>query len=148
MIELKKIKVVLNPSPRPSPKGEGEKGKAGEISVTIQEANAVIGLKRKLLSSEAFTLDPNNKGEMIPVEEDHVRHMLRVLDYPNFVAPVVEIHGLPDPITFEDFANLPEEWLDRWSEAVYTLNPHWLNKPKTETDEKKVQSSGKKSRHS
>lgn len=137
MFELKKIKVVLNPSPQPSPKGEGEKGRAEEISVTIQEADAVIGLRRKLLSAQAFVEDAENPGTVKPVETDPARHMLRVMDFPNLVAPVVEVQGLPDPITFEDFASLPEVMLTRWSEAVYELNPHW-RVVQTEPDEKKA----------
>lgn len=102
---------------------------AGDYKLTISEANVLIGMKRARLKVEgdrARDTDPD-------------RLILRLLVYPDLVAPVIEHEGFAEwPISFEDFLALPEQVVIPWEDAVYRLNPHW--RPDNQTSEEKKES--------
>ncbi|MHB0922630.1 MAG: hypothetical protein ACYC3H_01525 [Bellilinea sp.] len=107
----------------------------GDVSITVTEANAIIGMRRQLLREQAFVEDPKDPKKRLPAHEDEATQILHLVSYPDYVSCLVKSTGLPDPLTFEAFCELPDALLGRWGLLVYTLNPHWLELP---TDEKKA----------
>jgi hypothetical protein len=102
-----------------------------EISITVQRATARIGVKRFLLGSQAVK---DNE-----TEPDEALRILRLIVFPNVVSATVEIDGMEMP-TFDQFADLPEELVEAWSQAVYDVNPQWKapeGEPKNESTSKK-----------
>ena len=110
----------------------------GGISVTVSEATALMGMRRQLLRNEAFQPDAKDAKKQAPVQQDEAAHILRLVSYPDYVSCLVQSQGLPDPLTFEAFLELPDALLERWGMLVYTLNPHWLELPVDETAQKKA----------
>jgi len=99
----------------------------GDLSVTVTEATALVGMRRTRLKLEAHQAD----------EQDVDRRWLHELTYADLVACVVASDGFdPWPPVFDDFVELPDAFVVRWETAVYDLNPHWLPQ-KTEAAEKK-----------
>jgi hypothetical protein len=49
---------------------------------------------------------------------------------------MVASSGLPEPLTFEAFVELPETFLNAWGAAVYRLNGHWLEMPADDAEKK------------
>ncbi|HEY4693020.1 MAG TPA: hypothetical protein VIH16_06250 [Bellilinea sp.] len=107
----------------------------GEILVTVSEATGLMGMRRQILRNEAFQPDAADAKKMVPVYEDEAMQVLRLISYPDCAASLVSSTGLPTPLTFEDFIELPDVLLERWATATYELNPHWLELP---SDEKKA----------
>jgi hypothetical protein len=55
-------------------------------------------------------------------------YVLQVMTLPDLLAATIEQSGLPSwPLSFEDFLTLPDSFNSEWEQAVYKLNPHWLN---------------------
>ena len=98
----------------------------GDIVITVTEANVMDGTRRGILRGEALRADIGDE----PTEQ----WLLRVITFPDLVAATRSVIGMPWPVSFEAFCDLPERLVNEWSEAVYRLNPHW--RPVTETDEK------------
>lgn len=100
--------------------------KSGDITITVSEANVIMGTRRGVMRGEALRQEyPDETAEA---------WLLRVITFPDLVAATVEAEGIPWPLTFEAFCELPERLVNEWSDAVYRLNPHW--RPTTEADEK------------
>lgn len=117
----------------------------GEYSVSVREATGLDGMRRQILRSEAFK--PDGKG-LKPVSDDEATQIMRLVSYPDLTACLVSSSGLPEPLTFEAFCELPDRLLDAWGKAVYELNPHWLGMEETKEDQKKVSKSGEGSQDS
>ena len=94
--------------------------------VVVSAANVLQGMKRTRLR--------NAHGPLEKMPEEEV--IARVFTYPDLIAAAreIEISGLDDVPTFDQFVALPEVLAIQWEEAVYALNPHWL--PQAD-DEKK-----------
>jgi hypothetical protein len=88
-----------------------------EIEITISEASVIAGTRRGVLRGEALRLD-------VP-DETPEQWLLRVITFPDLVAATRSVIGMPWPVSFEAFCDLPERLVNEWSEAVYRLNPHW-----------------------
>lgn len=101
----------------------------GDYKLTISEATVLVGMRRVRLRVEG-----DKAGDT-----DSDMRILRMLVYPDLIAPVVEQSGFEVwPVPFEDFLNLPEEIAIKWEDAVYKLNPHW-QLSSSEPEEKKQQ---------
>lgn len=96
-----------------------------EVTITVVRASAKIGIERYLLA---------NKGvEENKTEENEALKILRVMLYPDLIVATKEVTGIPFPMTFEEFTDLPEELTTLWAEAVYKCNPQWrLGQPDNE----------------
>ena len=99
----------------------------GEIKarIIVSEATALQGMKRSRLAFEAGAID------------DPDLRILRGFYYPALMAAAkqIEIEGVLNDVTFDDFAALPELLVKQWEEAAFALNPHWLPQ---DADEKKA----------
>jgi hypothetical protein len=85
----------------------------------VQEATVQMGLDRIKLREEA-----KQDAESL---FDFGLKALRMLTYPDLRAATVEFISLPSPFEFDDFLNIPDAMLQKWEDAVYSLNPHWLS---------------------
>jgi hypothetical protein len=104
----------------------------GELTVklTVVAASILVSVARSLLRTDASkALDAN------PDAPQAVR-ILHRWTYPDLIAATVAAEGIPWPLSFDDFAALPEELGDLWSRAVYELNPHWLGVEATPAEKK------------
>lgn len=110
-----------------------------QYSVTVQEASGLMGMRRSILREHAFVADEVDPKKLKPVDDDEATHILRLISYPDYVACLTASQGLPDPLTFEAFIQLPDQFLDLWGRAVYELNPHWLG---IQVDQKKASKPG------
>jgi len=106
------------------------------VIITVQTANALMGIKRAIMRDECLIDLRSEKFQDSPVELVTLRWV-----YPDLISAVVDIQGMQTP-TFEQVAALPDELITAWSDAVYGLNPHWLPKSEEEIDKKKVTNSG------
>lgn len=90
-----------------------------EYRVIVGEQTAIARLRRV-----------NMRGAGVQVKDaDQDMHILRLVLYPDCIAPVVDWCGAQKP-TFEEFALLPGEFVDAWAIAVWELIPEW--EPKAE----------------
>ncbi|MFH1555138.1 MAG: hypothetical protein ABII76_09785 [Pseudomonadota bacterium] len=106
------------------------------VRIVVTEAHALEGMKRARLAAHA---ERENEHE-----EDVDRAILHMLVYPPLIAATVEAEGIPWPLTFEQFLELPDTLMRPWEDAVFGLNPHWIPKSdeemaaQAEEDEKNV----------
>ena len=97
----------------------------GEVRIVVQEASGLMGMRRQLLRNLAFMPDPQKKGAYKAADDDEALATLRLVVYPDYTAAIVESAGLPDPLTFEAFVELPEALINALGMAVYQVNPAW-----------------------
>ena len=114
-------------------------------SVTISEANGIIGTRRSRLRALAvaemrlaFSANGHELTDDTPLNDEWI---LRVITYPNLIAPVtaIDIGGdttLPDVRCLSE--DLPEQFLIEWEKAVHRKNPHWWGE-RDEAEAKKEQ---------
>ena len=86
------------------------------IRLTVSEATVLIGMRRTRIRVEMEKAD----------EPDLDRKLLGLYTYPDLVAATVQVEGLPWPLDFEAFLELPDALVAHWESVVYELNPHWL----------------------
>lgn len=101
-----------------------------DVCLTVSEADVLAGMKRTRLKYEGLSLEG----------EDSDRRLLRLYTFPDLIAATVAAEGIPWPLDFEDYLNLPDALGALWEKAVYALNPHWLpaSKEEDESESKKV----------
>ncbi len=87
------------------------------VEITAVRASAKIGINRYLLSSKAY-----KENE---IETDEALKILRLILFPDLVVTAIEVTGIPWPLSFDEFINLPEDLTNQWADMVYALNPHW-----------------------
>ena len=101
-------------------------------SLQLSEATALIGMKRSVARASNRL---SQSGEL-------ASSVLRGITYPDLTSCVVEASGFDEwPISYDDFAQLPEQLVMLWEAAAYDLNPHWLPEiegEEAETDLKKT----------
>ena len=81
----------------------------GENTVTVHEANGVMGMRRHRVRYEQSQVK----------DDDPDSRLLRLTSYPDMVACADRV------IPFDEFAALPDAFLSQWEAATYELNPHW-----------------------
>jgi len=87
-----------------------------KVSITVARATAKIGVQRYLLAS---------KGAEENKDEDEALKILRLMFYPDLICATIEVEGMKFPISFEELIELPEDLVNKWAEAVYSVNPQW-----------------------
>ena len=115
----------------------------GLVRLTVARASAVMGMQRSLLQVRGVEQSAGQPEAVL---------VLRQITYPDLVAPVVEAEGRVQtnqgetldfadwPFAFEQFAELPDDLIVIWENAVYAVNPHWNPAGNIEAEqEKKVE---------
>jgi hypothetical protein len=103
------------------------------IELEIGPATVEMGMRRSMLLSQA-------RGDAEPQADDDptlalARHLLRTIYYPTMIAAVVRQSGFDHwPISYEEYAALPEPPVIEWEEATFALNPHWKPRPEKKVD--------------
>lgn len=136
--------------------GPYKNGKA-TYEVKVSQATAESGMYRTILQEKAYE-DVADENTANPIEMDKpidmrvmARRILHTVIYPAMIAASEPVNGFKEwPISFDEYAKLPEPFIIEWENAVFEANPHWTpKKPETkaETDEqeKKVPDSSQKS---
>ncbi len=106
-----------------------EQADGTQVKITVKRANGYAGMKRSMLTYEAVQKNEQNE------ETDPVIAILRTMTYPDLIAATVTAEGVPWPMRFEEFMELPDDLISVWEEATYAVNPHW--NPPGAADEKK-----------
>jgi len=88
-----------------------------EVTITVVRASAKIGIERYLLASKGAEENKEEPSEALKI--------LRMMLYPDLTVATTEVTGMPYPLTFDEFIELPEDLINKWAEAVYECNPHW-----------------------
>lgn len=102
------------------------------ISVTVVRATVLVGARRSVSRVEASELIKEAGDEM-----PHEVKILRGITYPDLIVCTVEAQGIPWPLSFDDFLELDDEFVDMWWDAVREVNPHWYaRQPDEETTKK------------
>jgi hypothetical protein len=105
------------------------------ISVEIRRASTKDGVRRyqMMIAGE----------EVNKTETDEALMPLRLVTYPAVMCATNQCTGLPWPITFEEYVELPQIVTDPWVEAIYEMNPQWSGRkePAEETEKKDKASS-------
>ena len=86
-------------------------------SVTVVRATARIGVERYLLASSG-----NKENES---ETSEALRIMRLILYPDLISVTTALGDMVWPISFKDFVELPEDFVNAWADAVYALNPMW-----------------------
>jgi len=103
------------------------------VKIVVGAANTLMGMRRTRIREEG--------RKEIEQESDVDRRILRIYTYPDLIAATVEAEGIPWPLDFEPFLELPDHLVAEWEQAIYELNPHWIPKAadqSTEDAEKKA----------
>jgi hypothetical protein len=90
--------------------------------IVVSEETALTRMRRSTLKLQAVNME----------EQDSDIRVLNIVFYPDCVAAVKD-WGLWSKPSFEEFQNLPGEFVDNWTAAVWELNPKW--RPGAEEDE-------------
>jgi hypothetical protein len=103
----------------------------GEVTITVREATALDGMRRQIMRGNAIKA----------ADTDEAVAIMRLIAFPDLTCCLVQnlSNGLPEPLTFEAFCDLPNGLVDEWNAAAYTLNPQFLG---IEPDPKKVSKPG------
>ena len=104
-----------------------------DVTIVVGEANTRMGMCRSRIREEG-------RKEIETLQDIDCR-ILRLYTYPDVIGATLEADGIPWPLGFDAFLELPDRLVVEWEEAVYELNPHWLPKPAaqaTEDAEKKA----------
>jgi hypothetical protein len=115
------------------------------VRIVVSEATTLLGFRRTRLRTEGQGINQAEQDaarQLAGTEEapspDPDRALLRFWTYPDLVAATIEASGIPWPLSFEDFLDLPDQLSAKWETAVYDLNPHWLPQaPDAEKTQKK-----------
>ena len=110
--------------------------KIGDYHFALRRATVADGLRRGMLIGQSI-------AERL---EDEVLATVAILFFPSAVSAIEDRGNLPSEL-FEKkpegadchpgvriLADMPEQDMSAWLEAVYSINPHW--RPSTEFDEK------------
>ncbi|MFA5416892.1 MAG: hypothetical protein WC341_00400 [Bacteroidales bacterium] len=89
------------------------------VALIISRATARAGVQRYLLASRGKEFNDKNP------ESDLATQILRVTLYPDLMSTTEIMNGLPKDLSFEDFIELPESFVNQWGDTVYQLNPDW-----------------------
>lgn len=87
-----------------------------EVALKVMRATALIGMIRISLIDE--------QKKIIESESDQNIKYLRFI-YPDCVSCTFGPDGERIKMTFDEFLEIPEIFLNDWLTAVYTVNPHW-----------------------
>ena len=101
--------------------------------VTVGRATARMGIRRSMAIFKAFEDKENAEKEGKPVDQEAFVISYRTL--PDLMSGTVSAEGIELPISAEDVLDMPEEEVNKWLEAVYSLNPHWNVKTKADKEE-------------
>jgi len=99
------------------------------FEVTVGEATVLQGMKRQMLQSESLTFLPEKKGKrQVPDAPEQLGlYLLRRYTWPNCIACTIAsskaVHH--EELTFEQFCQLPEQFVADWENAALEKNPHW-----------------------
>ena len=91
------------------------------VTITVVRASAKIGIERYLLASKGSEENKEETSEALKI--------LRLMLYPDLTVATKEVTGMPFPISFEEFVDLPEDLINVWADAVYKCNPGWRLQP-------------------
>jgi len=86
------------------------------VKITVVRADIRAGMHRTRLQVEA---DASK-------DEDTDVHLLRRFTFPDLMAATTKATGMPWPLSFEGYLELPERLGVIWEAAAYELNPHWV----------------------
>ena len=112
------------------------------VALTLIRATARIGAERAYMIGTAFEYFKEHSD--FPLSQQGLKWLL----YPNAVCGTASVDGMPWPITFEEFGELPEDFIDEWEAGIYTVNPHWQPSALKETGDKpEVKNSPRPKRH-
>lgn len=106
------------------------------LSVTVSEADVLMGMKRTMMISEVRSLkslnqpdvkdDDEEKKPTMPEGEELAIYLLRRYTWPCCKVSAIGAEGFDlATLTFEAFCRLPEVFVSHWEQAALELNPHW-----------------------
>jgi hypothetical protein len=100
------------------------------LEVIVRQATPLMEVHRSIFMAQALMQIRGKQGlrpgEPLPEslgQASQVRMARRT--WPNCMACLVSSEGFPLTITFEEFCQLPEQFVGGWTRAVLELNPHW-----------------------
>lgn len=100
-----------------------------EVSALVTEATVRDGLRRAdIMRLEVQAMRTAEEGEARFMV---IENLLRLNAYPSCIAATAEFSDSKrkdldvGSMTFEDFLDVPEQFLTKWTEKVFELNPAW-----------------------
>jgi len=125
----------------PEPRVVSYKDDEYDVTFEVVQSDGRRGMYRSLLRDEAISdlvksrPDPVEGEIPAPISEDDNMwnmsdELLHVHFYPCMIAGTRQATGFSHwPITYVEYALLPEGMLIAWEEAIFGLNPQWKLKP-------------------
>lgn len=94
-----------------------------KVTVVVTRATTRAGIQRSLLIFRAF--DELKAAEKEGRVLDEVLNVINQRTLPDIVAGTASVTGIPFPPSADDLAGYPEEFTQKWIDAIYEINPHW-----------------------
>ena len=101
------------------------------ITITVQEANLVAGMRRgRLINQLIYSTD-------IRFTDPDLANVYAI--YCDLIGGTVEVQGMDWPLPVEEFLELADRWFDvvgvQWLRAIQSLNPNWMPSSDTSSEE-------------
>lgn len=115
------------------------------VRLTVTRATTLTGTRRSILiykALEEVQKDIQKANEDGREEPEDAIKVLKTSTYPTIVAGTKQVEGIPWPLSFDEFCELPDSLVFEWENAIFELNPHWNPAGNIEAEqEKKVSTS-------
>jgi len=93
------------------------------VRLTVTRASTLTGTRRSILIYNA--LEEMRKAKADGQEPDDAIMVLKTSTFPSIVAGTKQAEGIPWPLSFDQFCELPDTLVYQWERAIFDLNPHW-----------------------
>lgn len=118
------------------------------VRLTVTRATTLTGTRRSILIYKAMEEMQKAKEDGQP--PDDAIMVLKTSTYPTIVAGTKQAEGIPWPLSFDQFCELPDRLVFEWESAIFELNPHWnpagdIEAEKAEQEKKVSTSTGESS---
>lgn len=93
------------------------------VRLTVNRATTIMGTRRSIMVYKAMS-EIRGETEAGNAPDEAVM-VLKTSTYPALITATTDATGIPWPLPFADFLELPEALVYEWEQAVFELNPHW-----------------------
>lgn len=109
------------------------------VKITVKRASVRVGLQRQSAMAKASELIDKEETDMSEAEK-----MLYFFLYPTIVCSTDTVVGMAWPMSIDEFMELPDVLVSRWSTLAQEVNPHWWGDPDPEPVKEKKEKPSKR----
>lgn len=95
-----------------------------QLMLEVCQANYFQGIVRTL------TIEKETQAISGRPDVSQAEIVIRMMIYPSLIAAVKSHEGFESwPVSYQEFAMLPENFVVEWEQATFDLNPNWRGTP-------------------